>query len=186
MKTKLAFLITLSFVSSVFAASINTTRSNIKHPSISLDPGVWCYSVYEGGSPKAPSVVVEITTSVDDKCDESLKSALVTTEISLLVIDHDRLYSAKASYDVRPVSTMELLSSADGSTNQWPLRMMQNGTVKFFNNSKKYATDPYVEDSEKAAVQLELPSELQDLLEESSRDAEHVIIILREVQQGKK
>lgn len=188
LKTKLAFFFSLLFTSTAFAATVNTTRSNIKGGmTVSLDGGLWCYSVFQGGDPKAPTVILEISNSVNDKCDDSLESGLVTKEMSLSIVDRERRFEAKSLYDVRPLSTLRLLSAtADGSTNQWPLLRMKKGTVKFFNESKgfgRYATDPYAEDT---GVQLQLPVELQKVLEESGRDAEHVAVVLREIQDAKK
>ncbi len=176
---KLALILTLAFTSSVFAA-------NIKQQVISLNPGTWCYAVYETGDPKAPTVILEIATPKGGgDCDDKDDSRLLAKEMSLQ-LDRGELGKRKSSYEVGPLSTIGLLRSADGSTNQWPMLKMKNGTVKFFNDTKRFRDDPYVEDAARLSIQLELPTELQVILEEAGIKAEQVIIILKEVQEGKK
>ncbi len=174
---KIALILILAFTSSLFAASV-------KQQVISLNPGTWCYAVYEAGDPKAPTVLLEISTPEGNDCDDKDESRLVTKEISLQ-LDRGELGKRKSSYEVSALSTIKVIG-ADGSTNQWPLLKMKNGTVKFFDSSKRFRDDPYAEDATRLSIQLELPSELQIILEEACLNAEKVIIILKEVQDKKK
>lgn len=167
-------LMALIFASPLYAG-IN------KQQTISLGSGSWCYVVYEGGNPKAPSVFVEISTAVDDQCDNKSKSTLLGKEMVLSLVE-----AGKQALTVSPASTMELISSGDGSTNQWPIQAMKNGVVKFYNKTVQGNSSDPVLPSDRDNAQLILPQELRDLIEDSARKADRVFIILREVAKGKK
>jgi hypothetical protein len=178
-------ILSLSYASIVSAASINTTRSNIKHHQmISLDRGNWCYVVYERGNPKAPSKLIEISTAIDGKCDVDLKVTAQLGQEMALILKED--LPQNSLIKVEPITITQLMVFADGSTNQWPLMLMKNGVVKFFNEAKKdYSTDPYVEDTQKSVL-LNLPSELKKVIDEAAKDEAHILIIIRDVKEGKK
>lgn len=178
-------ILSLTYASIVSAASLNTTRRNIKHHQmISLDNGSWCYVVYERGNPKAPSKLIEISTSVNGKCGSDLKAIAALGQEMALTLKED--LPQNTLIKVEPITISQLMVFADGSTNQWPLRLMKNGVVKFFNEAKKdYSTDPYVEDSQRSVL-LNLPSELKKVIDEAAKDDAHVLIIIRDVQEGKK
>ena len=168
------------------AVGVNTSRSNIKNYAISLDSGVWCYSVFERGDPKAPIRIIEVQSSIDNQCEgESLKQVPLAKEVLVEVLNSKRQKLAGEELEVLPLSAIQLSSISDGSTNQWPLMRMKKGVVKFFNETKgRYASDPYAEDT--VRFFLDLPSELRSVVDESFKGASRVIIILREIQEGKK
>lgn len=178
-------ILSLIYVSIASGASINTTRSNIKHHQmVSLDNGSWCYVVYERGNPKAPSKLVEISTSIDGKCDDDLKATAALGQEMALTLKED--LPQNLLIKVEPITISQLMVFADGSTNQWPLRLMKKGVVKFFNEAKKdFSTDPYVEDTQRSVL-LNLPSELKKVIDEAAKEDAHMLIIIRDVKEGKK
>src|SRR5207245_299329 len=103
-------------------------------------------------------------------------------ELSLALVEPEKDRALTGVIEVVPVSTLELLAFADGSAGQWPVQLMKKGTVKFFNESK-VTHDKYLENGR---FLLSLPQELQNLVDDAAKGSSHVIIILREVQEGKK
>ena len=174
-------------------ANLDKTRDLI----ISLDPGTWCYAVYQGKNTQVTPTIIEIKTSVNEQCHvEPRKTATLGRDISLELINADSQRSngldnnlhrlPQVSFEVAPLTTMQLLVGSDGSTNQWPIVEMKNGTVKFFveRSSARSMGGTWNENSR---TFLDLPQELENIVNDFAKGNGPVIIIIRyEVQEGKK
>ena len=190
--------------------------SSDKRITVSLDPGTWCYAIYQGSNAKDLTTVVEIKSAVNDQCPSDPRAtATLGRDISLelITVATDSLHRPPlVMFEVAPVTTTQLLAGPDGSTNQWPIVQMKNGVVKFYNDARsagsmggtatkdsmKNGVVKFYNDAKRAGstggmtggnsgIFLELPNELADIVLDAAKGKGSVIIIIRdEVQEGKK
>ena len=159
---------------------------------VSLSQGTWCYAVYQGGNGKDSTSIIEIKSAVNDQCNtDTRKTATLGSDISLELMMKECCSPGEIHrpplviFQVAPVTTTQLLTGPDGSTNQWPIVQMKNGVVKFYNDRR--STNVIGGPSTDSRTLLELPIEFEDIVNDAAKGNGPVIIIIRdEIQEGKK
>ena len=143
----LAVILTLSTFGVGCASTTTRTPASLDKPKdliISIEPGTWCYAVYQGKNSQVSPTIIEIKTAANEQCKTDPRMATpLGRDISLElinpesqrnnIVDADLHRPPRWSFEVAPLTTMQLLIGRDGSTNQWPIVEMKNGVVKFFN-----------------------------------------------------
>jgi CspA family cold shock protein len=170
---------------------------------LSLNDGTYSYSVSErklngshtgdviikGSAVKTvPSEVITYLEIVEEPTDSGIASEALMTQL-VLEVAADGPNNNDGIIRVLPKTALDLVAD-DGGKDPGPVNKMRNGTVKFFNESKKevfvHVSGLKEEIRENDHIFL-LPQELQIIVDEARLKGGRVFILIQfEVQEGKK